>query len=63
MLSTHSHARRMHHTPFLYLRVTAEEFWHANPDVQHVPVFFSSKLASKSLEVYKVRVLGDCLID
>jgi hypothetical protein len=32
----------------------AEEFWHANPELQRVPIFFSSKLASKSLEVYKV---------
>lgn len=38
------------------LLLILEEFWHANPDVQHVPVFFSSKLASKSLEVYKTYI-------
>jgi cleavage and polyadenylation specificity factor subunit 3 len=34
----------------------AEEYWHANPEMQKVPIYFSSKLASKSLEVYKASV-------
>ncbi len=34
--------------------VAAEEYWDLHPEMQHVPIFFSSRIASKSLEVYKV---------
>ena len=35
------------------LLLLLEEYWAATPEVQHIPVFFASNLAAKSLEVYR----------
>lgn len=32
----------------------ADEYWEANPHLQRVPIYFSSKLAQQSLEVFQV---------
>lgn len=35
------------------LLLILDEYWKANPDLQNVPLFYASKLATKSLRVYQ----------
>ena len=38
------------------LLLILDELWAARPELQHVPIFFSSHLASRSLDVYKTYI-------
>lgn len=37
------------------LMIMLDEYWLANPDLQSIPIYFGSELATRGLEVYKVR--------
>ena len=38
------------------LLLVLDEFWQAHPELQHIPVYYASRLASKALRVYQTFV-------
>ena len=38
------------------LLLILDELWAAKPELQHIPIYFSSRLASRSLDVYRTYV-------
>ena len=38
------------------LLLILDEYWASKPELQRIPIFFSSKLASRSLEVYRTYI-------
>jgi len=48
-----AHSRIPRHKYFQELLLILDEYWQANPQLQNIPIYYASKLASRALRVFR----------